>query len=244
MRLNWTCASRARAVLKAFLVGLCTVQPLVAIAAARHRQGSGRVGHRPRSRGLGGGVPQVKMAAGVGRSGLLEVFIRQQWCRVYCTLTDDALVLSLDENSDGFALTNGSSDSTGRATEGGHDASGGGTHSSLPESIAGQKRIVRVVKEEQNGLGISIKGGKENKMPILISKIFKNMAADKTEKLYVGDAILSVNGEDLRDATHDEAVKVLKRAGRVVDLEGNIVTSRPRYTALSCTIYCRLILAI
>ena len=166
------------------------------------------------------------MATGATRTGLLEVFIRQQWCRIFCSLTDEALVLTIDENSDSFGLLNGSTDSTGRAgdTNTGDSGGGTGTHSSLPESIAGQKRIIRVVKEEQNGLGISIKGGKENKMPILISKIFKNMAADRTEKLYVGDAILSVNGEDLRDATHDEAVKALKRAGRIVDLEGRRVT--------------------
>lgn len=41
--------------------------------------------------------------------------------------------------------------------------------------------------------------------------------------LYVGDAILSVNGEELRDATHEEAVRALKRAGRVVDLEGELI---------------------
>lgn len=46
------------------------------------------------------------------------------------------------------------------------------------------------------------------------------MAADSAKGLYVGDAILSVNGEELRDATHEEAVRALKRAGRVVDLEG------------------------
>lgn len=46
------------------------------------------------------------------------------------------------------------------------------------------------------------------------------MAADNAKGLYVGDAILSVNNEELRDATHEEAVKALKRAGRVVDLEG------------------------
>ena len=57
-------------------------------------------------------------------------------------------------------------------------------------------------------------------MPILISKIFKGMAADVTEQLYVGDAILSVNGEDLHNATHDEAVRALKKAGKVVELEG------------------------
>ena len=33
---------------------------------------------------------------------------------------------------------------------------------------------------ESGGLGISIKGGVENKMPILISKIFPKMAADLT----------------------------------------------------------------
>jgi len=68
-------------------------------------------------------------------------------------------------------------------------------------------------------LGISIKGGKENKMPILISKIFTGMAADRSERLYIGDAILSVNEEDLRDATHDEAVRALKKCGNIVDLE-------------------------
>ncbi|XP_043835792.1 beta-1-syntrophin isoform X1 [Dromiciops gliroides] len=89
----------------------------------------------------------------------------------------------------------------------------------VPESIANQKRGVKVLKQELGGLGISIKGGKENKMPILISKIFKGLAADQTQALYVGDAILSVNGADLRDATHDEAVQALKRAGKEVLLE-------------------------
>jgi len=79
-------------------------------------------------------------------------------------------------------------------------------------------RTVNVIKQEVGGLGISIKGGRENKMPILISKIFKGLAADQTESLYVGDAILGVNGEDLRNATHDEAVQALKRAGREVKL--------------------------
>uniref|UniRef100_A0A3B5MDB0 PDZ domain-containing protein n=1 Tax=Xiphophorus couchianus TaxID=32473 RepID=A0A3B5MDB0_9TELE len=82
------------------------------------------------------------------------------------------------------------------------------------------QEIHSVIKQEIGGLGISIKGGKENKMPILISKIFKGLAADQTQSLYVGDAILSVNGMNLRDATHDEAVQALKRAGKEVTLEG------------------------
>lgn len=89
----------------------------------------------------------------------------------------------------------------------------------VPDDVANQKRHVRVVKSDNNGLGISIKGGRENRMPILISKIFRGMAADNAKGLYVGDAILSVNGEELLDATHDDAVRALKRAGRVVELE-------------------------
>ena len=56
-------------------------------------------------------------------------------------------------------------------------------------------------------------------MPILISKIFPGMAADLTGRLHVGDAILSVDGQDLKDATHDDAVSVLKTTGNTVKLE-------------------------
>jgi C-terminal processing protease CtpA/Prc len=56
-------------------------------------------------------------------------------------------------------------------------------------------------------------------MPIVISKIFPGMAADLTGQLFVGDAILSVNGLDLNGVSHDNAVKILKKAGKIVDLE-------------------------
>ncbi|XP_046397362.1 beta-1-syntrophin isoform X1 [Ischnura elegans] len=153
----------------------------------------------------------VGSVCGVARQGILETQVRGQWQRVLVALDDDHLCISIDESCGeivGGGVVNGN----------GEDAP-----EEVPESVANQKRTVRVVKSDSNGLGISIKGGRENRMPILISKIFKGMAADQTEALYVGDAILSVNGEDLRDATHDEAVRALKRAGRVVQLE--VVTS-------------------
>lgn len=46
------------------------------------------------------------------------------------------------------------------------------------------------------------------------------MSAALTGALYVGDVILAVNGESLINAKHDEAVRALKRAGQVVDLQG------------------------
>ncbi|XP_015587964.1 beta-1-syntrophin isoform X4 [Cephus cinctus] len=149
-------------------------------------------------------------ATALGRAGVLETQVRGQWYRVFVSLEDDYLSISLDESCENAGALNGNINNNNIDSLNDPD---------VPDSVANQKRIVRVVKSDNNGLGISIKGGKENKMPILISKIFKGMAADATEQLYVGDAILAVNGEDLREATHDEAVKALKRAGKVVELE-------------------------
>jgi hypothetical protein len=56
--------------------------------------------------------------------------------------------------------------------------------------IAEGLRVVHIKKDASQGLGISIKGGRENRMPILISKIFKGMAAEQSGKLFVGDAIV------------------------------------------------------
>ncbi|XP_069587942.1 beta-1-syntrophin [Ranitomeya imitator] len=152
------------------------------------------------------------VAVGTGGGGLLEVLVRERWHKVGVKLCEDSLVLSSDDlGSNG--LTNGSYRSPPEPGSPPRSAE------PVPEAIANQKRAVTVVKQELGGLGISIKGGKENKMPILVSKIFPGLAADLTQALYVGDAILAVNGVDLRDATHDEAVQALKRAGREVTLE-------------------------
>ncbi|KAH3771912.1 hypothetical protein DPMN_173241 [Dreissena polymorpha] len=154
------------------------------------------------------------------RSGHFEVFIRQQWCKVSATLNDESLTLSLDEPPENMSASSTANDISVQSM---HVHTPKIDLSPVPDNIPGQRRTVKVLKEENNGLGISIKGGKENKMPILISKIFKGLAADKTGQLYVGDAILSVNGEDLKDATHDEAVRALKNAGRVVEVEGQCI---------------------
>ena len=154
------------------------------------------------------GECEANMAA-TSRSGMLEIFSKDGWKRVLATLDDDVLTLNIEDSP----LVNGQppSPSPPRSPE-------ANDHVEPPQTIADHIRTVRVIKQEVGGLGISIKGGKENKMPILISKIFKGLAADQTESLYIGDAILAVNGEDLRNATHDEAVRALKRAGKEVDL--------------------------
>lgn len=126
----------------------------------------------------------------LSRTGYLEIYVRQQWHRVSVTLDETALIITIDDS----AGTIGSGvDQQPRSQFGATTASASISDSpSAPENIAGEKRFVRIVKQDANGLGVSIKGGRENKMPILISKIFKGMAADSTGQLYVGDAILSV----------------------------------------------------
>ncbi len=48
-------------------------------------------------------------------------------------------------------------------------------------------------------------------MPILISEIHKNQPAARCGVLFVGDAILSVNGIDLRHSKHSDAVETLSK---------------------------------
>lgn len=50
--------------------------------------------------------------------------------------------------------------------------------------------MVQIRRQKIGGLGLSIKGGAEHKLPILISRIYKTQAADQTGELFVGDAII------------------------------------------------------
>ncbi|MGH0138179.1 UNVERIFIED_CONTAM: hypothetical protein FKN15_065721 [Acipenser sinensis] len=184
-------------------------------------------------------VATAVLTSRVQKSGFLEVLVRDRWHKVLANLREEALTLScedLGENVNFNGITNGSygSNSSGHPPTNSPKTTVRTAFTDLPEqvpeAIANQKRCVKVVKQEIGGLGISIKGGKENKMPILISKIFKSLAADQTQVLYVGDAILSVNGVNLRDATHDEAVQALKMAGKEVTLEAQLTATTPALT--------------
>jgi len=54
-------------------------------------------------------------------------------------------------------------------------------------------RTVEVRREVEGGLGLSVKGGSEHKLPALISRIMPNQAAFRTNQLYVGDSIIKVS---------------------------------------------------
>ncbi|XP_066869520.1 alpha-1-syntrophin isoform X2 [Kogia breviceps] len=155
------------------------------------------------------GLLELRAGAGSGAGG-------DRWQRVLLSLEEDALTVS---PADGEPGPEPGAQREPEPAQLNGAAEPGAKSPPLPEALLLQRRRVTVRKADAGGLGISIKGGRENKMPILISKIFKGLAADQTEALFVGDAILSVNGEDLSSATHDEAVQVLKKTGKEVVLE-------------------------
>lgn len=175
-----------------------------------------RAGAGPESRALspshapspvtgGGGGGGMAVWTRACKTGLLELLLRERWVRVSAELTGETLSLTAEPGTGDPSVVNGVVNGNAEAAA----------------AAPGGVRRVRVVKAEAGGLGISIKGGRENRMPVLISRIFPGLAAERSGALRLGDAILAVNGVDLRDATHDQAVQALKRAGREVILEGN-----------------------
>ncbi|KAM9262017.1 multiple PDZ domain protein [Morus bassanus] len=69
------------------------------------------------------------------------------------------------------------------------------------------------------GLGLSIVGGADTLLgAIIIHEVYEEGAASKDGRLWAGDQILEVNGIDLRNATHDEAINVLRQTPQKVRL--------------------------
>ncbi|NWS22667.1 DLG4 protein, partial [Pachyramphus minor] len=74
-----------------------------------------------------------------------------------------------------------------------------------------------VIPRGSTGLGFNIVGGEDGE-GIFISFILAGGPADPSGELRKGDQILSVNGVDLRSATHEQAAVALKNAGQSVTI--------------------------
>lgn len=73
------------------------------------------------------------------------------------------------------------------------------------------------IRKGASGLGFNIVGG-EDGQGIFVSFILAGGPADAGGELKRGDQLLSVNGANLRAATHEEAAAALKSAGGTVNL--------------------------
>uniref|UniRef100_A0A8C9V6Y2 Discs large MAGUK scaffold protein 4 n=1 Tax=Scleropages formosus TaxID=113540 RepID=A0A8C9V6Y2_SCLFO len=74
-----------------------------------------------------------------------------------------------------------------------------------------------LIHRGSTGLGFNIVGGEDGE-GIFISFILAGGPADLSGELRKGDQILSVNGVDLRNATHEQAAAALKNAGQTVTI--------------------------
>ncbi|XP_051257461.1 disks large homolog 2 isoform X38 [Dicentrarchus labrax] len=91
-------------------------------------------------------------------------------------------------------------------------------HLSLfPDSDITREPRKVVLHKGSTGLGFNIVGGEDGE-GIFVSFILAGGPADLSGELRRGDQILSVNGIDLRGATHEQAAAALKGAGQVVTI--------------------------
>ena len=91
----------------------------------------------------------------------------------------------------------------------------------------GPERRVEISRVPGQGLGISIVGGKIDAPAtkageegpitgIFIKNVLDNSPAGESGLLFTGDRILEVDGHDLRSASHDKAVEVIRQSGQTV----------------------------
>ncbi|KAF1454641.1 DLG1 protein, partial [Probosciger aterrimus] len=97
-----------------------------------------------------------------------------------------------------------------------------GRYSPIPKGMLGDDEITReprkvVLHRGSTGLGFNIVGGEDGE-GIFISFILAGGPADLSGELRKGDRIISVNGVDLKAATHEQAAAALKNAGQAVTI--------------------------
>ncbi|XP_026886635.2 discs large homolog 1-like protein isoform X13 [Electrophorus electricus] len=97
-----------------------------------------------------------------------------------------------------------------------------GPYSPTPRPTGGDDDITReprkvVLHRGATGLGFNIVGGEDGE-GIFISFILAGGPADLSGELIKGDRLVSVNGVDLRSATHEQAAAALKNAGQIVTI--------------------------
>ncbi|XP_069049848.1 disks large homolog 3 isoform X3 [Lepisosteus oculatus] len=85
----------------------------------------------------------------------------------------------------------------------------------VPSSGREPRKIL--LHKGSTGLGFNIVGGEDGE-GIFVSFILAGGPADLSGELRRGDRILSVNGVNLKNATHEQAAAALKRAGQTVTI--------------------------
>lgn len=71
--------------------------------------------------------------------------------------------------------------------------------------------IISITPDEQGRFGFNVKGGVDQKMPIIVSRVGANTPADKCyPRLNEGDQVVLINGRDVSTHSHDQVVNFIR----------------------------------
>uniref|UniRef100_A0AAR2JWU0 protein-tyrosine-phosphatase n=1 Tax=Pygocentrus nattereri TaxID=42514 RepID=A0AAR2JWU0_PYGNA len=71
--------------------------------------------------------------------------------------------------------------------------------------------LIKMKPDENGRFGFNVKGGADQRMPIIVSRVAPGTAADLcVPRLNEGDQVVLINGRDISDYTHDDVVMLIK----------------------------------
>uniref|UniRef100_A0A674MQJ6 Tyrosine-protein phosphatase n=1 Tax=Takifugu rubripes TaxID=31033 RepID=A0A674MQJ6_TAKRU len=71
--------------------------------------------------------------------------------------------------------------------------------------------LIKMRPDEHGRFGFNVKGGADQKMPIIVSRVAPGTSADLcVPRLNEGDQVVQINGRDISDHTHDQVVMFIK----------------------------------
>ncbi|XP_023229327.1 tyrosine-protein phosphatase non-receptor type 4 isoform X1 [Centruroides vittatus] len=86
---------------------------------------------------------------------------------------------------------------------------------------------IRMKPDEQGRFGFNVKGGADQNLPILVSRVAPNTPADTCiPRLNEGDQVLLINGRDVAGLSHEQVVKLI-RSSRETPAGELVLTVRP-----------------
>lgn len=72
--------------------------------------------------------------------------------------------------------------------------------------------IVKMKPDSEGRFGFNIKGGQNQRCPVLVSKVAKDSPADRCypTRLHEGDQIISINNVQVAELTHEEVISLIR----------------------------------
>uniref|UniRef100_A0A8C8SLX4 Protein tyrosine phosphatase non-receptor type 4 n=1 Tax=Pelusios castaneus TaxID=367368 RepID=A0A8C8SLX4_9SAUR len=71
--------------------------------------------------------------------------------------------------------------------------------------------LIRIKPDENGRFGFNVKGGYDQKMPVIVSRVAPGTPADLcVPRLNEGDQVVLINGRDIAEHTHDQVVMFIK----------------------------------